>query len=368
MSVIDLMNGKPPQGLEDQFVSLVLSAARPFYAAGLSLHRTLYKKGIKKVNKLPTRVVCIGNLTLGGSGKTPVTILAARLLSEQGKKVAILSRGYKRASKGKEMVLVSDEQKILSNPKEAGDEPFLLAVSLPGIPIIVGADRFKTGSYAIRQFAPDILLLDDGFQHWGLGRDCDIVCIDSQKPLQNLHLLPRGPLREPLSGLSRAQAVILTRTEHAVQGKDQERIIRMYAPKIPVYKLRYILDEPVPISEIETVDLTPESLARKHVLLFCGIANPESFFRLAEKRIPHVEKKIPFPDHVKYTADRLREIKTEFVYYQCDIAITTEKDAVKLKSAGLPRMPIYYFGLKTEFEQQDGLKQFLALLLEAKKE
>jgi tetraacyldisaccharide 4'-kinase len=367
MSITDLINGKPPEGLEDLLTSLVLSAGRPFYKAGLSLHRALYNKGIKKVNRLSTQVVCIGNLTWGGSGKTPVTILAARLLSEAGKKVVILSRGYKRKSKGKDIVLVSDEQRILSNPKEAGDEPFLMAVSLPGIPIVVGADRFKTGSYAIRQFAPDIILLDDGFQHWGLARDCDIVCIDSQKPMDTLRLLPRGPLREPISGLSRAQAVIFTRTENALRLKEQEQIVRKFAPSIPILKLRYILEGPVPISEIETVDLTPGNLSRKHVLLFCGLANPESFFRLAEKKIPHVEKKIAFPDHVKYNADRLHDIKNEFVYYQCDVAITTEKDAVKLKSAGLPRMPIYYFGLKTEFEEKDNLKQFLSLLLEAKK-
>lgn len=367
MGILDLINGAPPKGLGDYLCAGILSALTPLYRSGAFLHKKMYLKKIKKTQKLPCRVVCIGNLTLGGSGKTPVTMMAARLLSEAGKKVVILSRGYKRLSKDKKMILVSDNQKTLSNPKEAGDEPYMMALSLPGIPVIVGADRILTGQYAIKNFQPDIILLDDGFQHWRLERDCDIVCIDSQKPLDKLRLFPRGALRETLDGLKRAQAVILTRTENAIRMKEQEDLIRRIAGQIPILKMRYNLGEAVPMSDIETEEITPDILQRKRVLLFCGLANPDSFFKLAEKQFRHVEKKIAFPDHVSYTNDQLREIKSEFVYYNCNLAFTTEKDAVKLKAKGVPRMPIYYFTLLTEFDGDVDSRHFLSLLLESKK-
>jgi tetraacyldisaccharide 4'-kinase len=131
--------------------------------------------------------------------------------------------------------------------------------------------------------------------------------------------------------------------------------------------MRYSLGEAVPISDIETEEITPDILQRKRVLLFCGLANPDSFFRLAEKQIRHVEKTIAFPDHVSYTNEQLHDIKSEFVYYNCDLAFTTEKDAVKLRAKGVPRMPIYYFTLRTEFEGDADSSRFLSLLLESKK-
>ncbi|MBN1901748.1 tetraacyldisaccharide 4'-kinase, partial [Candidatus Sumerlaeota bacterium] len=267
----------------------------------------------------------------------------------------------------KKMIVVSDYNQILSNPRESGDEPCMIADSLPGIPVIVGADRILTGKYAVENFNPNIILLDDGFQRWSLERDCDIVCVDSQKPLNQLRLFPRGSLRESIQGLKRAQAVILTRTENAAAAQKQEALIHGITGGIPIIRMRYILGESLPISDIETEEITPEILERKRVLLFCGLANPDSFFTLAEKQFRHVEKKIAFPDHVSYSDEHIRQIKSEFVYYNCDLAFTTEKDAVKLKAKGIPRMPIYYFTLHTEFEDDTDHTRFLSLLLESKK-
>jgi len=367
MSIQDLVKGNPPRDLQEQILSGLLSLSRPLYRAGAAVHRKMYEKGIKKVRSLPCRVVCIGNLTLGGSGKTPVTILAAKRLSEEGKRVVIISRGYKRKRGEKNMVVVQDTQKILASPLEAGDEPYLIAESLPGIPVIVCANRFIAGEYACRNFNPDILILDDGFQHWGLKRDCDIVCIDSGKPLDKLKLLPRGLLREPIEGLKRAQAVIFTRTEKAERLNDQINIVKKIAGNIPVLRLRFQLGELLPVSKEESTNFTEEDYFRKPVMAFCGIANPESFFRLIKQKFKKLEKTIVFPDHVSYTKEHFRSIKSEFVYYNCHIAITTEKDAVKIRHMKLHRMPIYFFNLNTVWEKEQDSNSFTSVLKEAKK-
>jgi len=367
MSVVEVINGKPPEGVEEVLVGALLSAARPVYYSLLHLHKGLYSKGLKKVRRLPCRVVCIGNLTLGGSGKTPVTLMSARLLREAGRRPVVLSRGYKRKGEKTDVVIVSDGVKLLAAPAEAGDEPFLLARSLPGVPVVVSSDRFAGGCAAIERFKPDVILLDDGFQHWGLVRDCDIVCLDATHPLKNLRLFPRGMLRELPSALRRAEAVIFTRTESAANLNEQERFVQAVNPHIPLFRLRYALDACLPISSEETHPFSPEELMGKKIFLFCGIARPETFFKLAAQVAPRVEEKLAMPDHVHYDKERIRELSQAFSRTNAEILLTTEKDAVKLITAGVPRMPVYYFRLKTVLEGEHTAQEFVQILLEAKK-
>jgi tetraacyldisaccharide 4'-kinase len=367
MSVVDIVNGKPPEGVEEMLITAFLSAARPVYYSLLCLHRGLYSRGLKKVRRLPCRVVCIGNLTLGGSGKTPVTLMSARLVREAGRRLVILSRGYKRIQKKGDVVIVSDGVKVLATPAEAGDEPFLLARSLPGVPVVVSADRFAGGCAAMERFTPDAILLDDGFQHWGLARDCDIVCLDATRPLKNLRLFPRGTLRELPSALRRAQAVIFTRTESATDLNEQERFVRAVNPHIPLFRLRYALDACLPLSSEETHPLSPEELNGKKVFLFCGIARPETFFKLATQVAPRIEGKLAMPDHIRYDKERIRELRQAFSRTDAEVLLTTEKDAVKLITAGVPRMPVHYFRLKTVLEGEHAAQEFIQILLEAKK-
>lgn len=362
MSFSEIFRGEKPEGLQDYFTAGILSAMKPFYKVGLGIHRKLYEAGIKKKRRLSRRTVCIGNLTLGGSGKTPATMLAARLLSESSVKTAIISRGYGRSGKKSELVVVSDGEKILVPPSRAGDEPYMLATSLPGVPVVCCPDRYKAGSYVIDHFEPEIVLMDDGFQHWALERNCDIVCIDASRPLKQMRLFPRGPLREPVSGLKRAQAVVLTREGSSKQIQDTITLTRKIAGNIPIFRLNYKLSDPVPIFREETFDLSNDKMKSHHVLAFCGIADPESFYSLLRKKYPRIEGTVTFSDHVRYTPERMRDIQKEFVYRGANVIITTEKDAVKIKELKLKRMPIYYCGLVTEFENSEMEEQFLEVV------
>ena len=364
MSIADLINGQKPEGVEEIVAAAMLSAARPFYFAGLQIHKTLYQKGWKKIHRLPCRVICMGNLTLGGSGKTPATIMASQMLRDFGARVAILSRGYKRAKKTKEPVIVSDENRLLASPAESGDEPFLLARSLPGTPVIVCANRYQGGMEAIKRFKPDIIILDDGFQHWRLARDCDIVCIDSCQPLKNLKLFPRGALRETPAALARAHAALFTRVDEPQKIAEQVQYIRSFNRTLPVFYLRYNLNECIPLSK-GAAPLSAQDLETKQVFLFCGIARPESFFRLAAQHARRIAGTLALPDHVHYDKDCLRELSHAFSRTNADYLLTTEKDAVKLESAGLPRIPVYYFRLNTQLLCENASGEFLKILLEA---
>ncbi len=362
MGALELINGKKPDGIEELCLAGLMSAARPVYAAGLALHRALYARGIKKSRRLPCRNVCIGNLTLGGSGKTPTVTLAARLLSKEGIRPVVISRGYLRKTSGDSLIIVSNGGEVTSDAATAGDEPVMMARSLPGVPVIACADRYRAGMAAVEKFHPDIILMDDGFQHWALERDCDIVCVNAARSLGNMKLFPRGPLREPLDALKRARGVILTRSNDSGCLPAQETLIRAIAPNLPILRLRYILGDPVPLFEKETEEPDSEPLHMKKALLFCGIADPESFFKLVGAVMPHIAGTLAFPDHVMYTPERIREIQKEFSYRGAHYLLTTEKDAVKLLGAHLARLPLYYLGLRTEFENPADEGVFLDLL------
>ena len=198
------------------FLTLFLFAISVGYGGIVRLRETLYKKGLLQSKRLPCPVISIGNITVGGSGKTPMTIYVAELIKHLGYGVAIISRGYKGQAE-KIGGVVCDGRRICMGPDTAGDEPFMVAQRLKTVPVIVGQNRFKAGRLAIREFKPDVLLLDDAFQHLKLHRDLDIVLLDSKAPLGNTYLFPRGTLRESASALSRGDAVVLTRSDI---GKD----------------------------------------------------------------------------------------------------------------------------------------------------
>ncbi|MBW2599013.1 MAG: tetraacyldisaccharide 4'-kinase [Deltaproteobacteria bacterium] len=179
------------------------------YSGVVRLRNLFYQTGLFKVRKLGCRVISVGNITVGGTGKTPMVIMLANLLNEKGYRPAILSRGY--AGKGKSRVnIVSDGKNLLMSPKNAGDEPALIAKSVRNVPVITGKNRYLTGKYAIEHFRADVLILDDAFQHRSVFRDIDIVLLDNQKPFGNGFTIPRGELREPASALERADIIVKT--------------------------------------------------------------------------------------------------------------------------------------------------------------
>lgn len=285
----------------------------------------LYETGILRTKRLPCPVICVGNLTTGGTGKTPTVIAIARLLQEKTVRITILSRGYKRKSQSP-MIVVSDGVRMIATPGEAGDEPYLIASSLRDIPVIVGADRYCSGRYAIDHFQSNLFILDDGYQHIRLHRDLNILLIDATNPLGNGHLLPKGILREPLSALRRAHGMIISRANEG-DAAGVERLIRSYNRESPVFYAYY---RPVDIADLRGHTLGLPYIRGKSLLLFSGIANPHSFRNSIANLGGVIKGELIFPDHHWYTDKDIEKIRTEAMRLSADAVITTEKDAVRL--------------------------------------
>ncbi len=286
-----------------------------------------YQKGILKARKLSCKVISIGNITLGGTGKTPAAIYIAGLLKERGKRVAVLSRGYK-GKNGKNVKLVSDGASTFLEPGQSGDEPYLLAERLKGVPVVIGKDRFLAGQYAISQFSSEVVILDDGFQHLRLKRDLDIVLIDITRQLGNGHLIPRGILRESPGNLSRASLFILTHGEES--GEDIKALknrLTSLNEKAEIFtathEARFLFDSEGGEKK------NPGCLKGKKVMAVSGIANPQSFASLLTAYGAIIKERMVFPDHHYYSKEDIELINERSK--GVDIIVTTEKDWVKLK-------------------------------------
>ncbi|MDF3058111.1 MAG: tetraacyldisaccharide 4-kinase [Rariglobus sp.] len=319
----------------------------------------LYKKRILHDQPLGCLVVVVGNLTVGGTGKTPVVEKFARALRDRGRRVAILSRGYRsksapmwkkwwyRLSHTAEPPprIVSDGQRVLLDSEQAGDEPYMLARNLPGVFVIVDKNRVKAGTYAIKKFGCDTLILDDGFQYLPLKGRLNLLLVDKTNPFGNGHLLPRGILREPIKHLSRASYVFLTKSD-GVRDAELEEIIQKHNPGVdviecahrPQYLQRFGTDERQPL----------EWLRGKKVGAFSGIAVPESFEKFLRDLGGHIQFTRRFLDHYRFTSEDFVSIFTEGIEQRVEFIVTTEKDAVRLPD-GLPcAVPIYYLRLEID--------------------
>ncbi|MBI1912337.1 MAG: tetraacyldisaccharide 4'-kinase [Deltaproteobacteria bacterium] len=315
------------------------------YGGISSLRANLYRNGVLKSYSLGCRVISVGNITVGGTGKTPVTIYLAEYLQRCGKRVVILSRGYKGTNKG--TAVVTDGEKILLSPLEAGDEPYLMALRLKGVPVIVGADRVESGRFAIEKFSPDFIILDDGFQHIRLKRDFNIVLIDGAQGFGNQFLLPRGILREPLGGLMRADMLMVKGSN--LQSSARE-IVNKY--KLPIVGFSY---KPERLYERQGHQRPAAFLKGKKVCAFAGVANPESFFKSIESLGAKILERISFPDHHAYTEADFSKIKN--LSADADMVLTTEKDIVKLKS--LTDLPLYALAIDVDISDRGLFKNLL---------
>lgn len=270
-------------------------------------------------------MICVGNITAGGTGKTPTVIALAKLLCSQRLKIAILTRGYKRRSRDP-ILVVSDGDEILSTPQEAGDEPYLITSALNGVPVIAGKDRHRSGRYAIERFGADLFILDDGYQHIRLYRDINILLIDASNPFGNGCLLPKGILREPLRAISRADCIIISRANEVI-GEDIESLIRTYNRNAPIFQASFRATD---IRDLKGDSLGLSYIARKNLLLFSGIGNPHSFRRSIQDNSGRIKGEIVYPDHHWYTGKDLDRIIKEARSLSVDAMVTTEKDAVRL--------------------------------------
>ncbi len=317
------------------------------YRWAVQARSSLYTTGLFKAKKLSRPVISIGNITVGGTGKTPLVMSMAKGLMKRGIPVAILSRGYRRKRGGGP--LVTDGQKILLSPEEAGDEPFLMASVLKGIPILVGKDRFKNGQWALDRFSIRGFLLDDGFQHLPLVRDLDIVLVDSQVGFGDNYLLPRGILREPLSHLKRADIFLLTRAEDPQSLHPLEKILHQFNPTASIFHSDY---EPTALISPDGKAVSPHLFKGKRVVALSGIANPAHFSSLLKRCGMEVVRERIFPDHHRYTNQDLTSILEEVT--KIGFVVTTEKDLVKLKTFPVNPLPLYALRIETKIQEEEG--------------
>jgi len=316
------------------------------YGAIVALRNQLYDRGILKQVQLPCPVISIGNITAGGTGKTPMTVLTANGLKARGFRPAVLSRGYggRLTTSGN---IVSAGAGILLSPEEAGDEPVLIATATPGIPMLTGPDRFVSGKLAIEKFGVDVLVLDDAFQHRRLFRNVNIVLLDEDRFFGNGRLLPAGPLRELPAALNRADLIVKTGTS-----RGEKEWKKTGVPKgTPVFRARYQpleiiqgkdkslpLINSVPGRSVETIQVQgnnnqtfpPGALRDKKLYAFTGIAAPDKFRNTLEELGAKIIKFLAFPDHYFYKQDDVQAIAEEAKALNAEMVITTEKDGVKL--------------------------------------
>lgn len=280
-----------------------------------------------RARRVEARVISVGNLTVGGAGKTPVTIHLAQRLLAAGEVPCILSRGYGREQAARALV-VSDGERICASPREAGDEPILIARSCPGAKVLVGPNRAALAQEAIDRFGARTLLLDDGLQHLRLARDLDVVVLDASNPFGNGCLLPRGPLREPKESLRRAGLLWMSKVDQATGGEIGmlEQELRRYS-EAPIVKAAYRV---VDVLDDAGASLGPRALAGKRVLLMAGVARPDSFRRTLESMGAAIVEERLFADHHRFLPREVEQAKLRARALDVDAIALTEKDAVRL--------------------------------------
>ena len=303
------------------------------YAAGVWVRNWLYALGVFRVRKLPCPVISVGNIVVGGTGKTPAVIAIAKYLQERGIRVAILMRGYKRHAREK-VTIVSDGKKVCVSPRESGDEAYMMARHLSDIPVVVGRQRYLAGQVALARFNVDVLLLDDAYQHRQLGRDVDIVTVPATHPFGNPEgFLPAGTLREPPTALRRADIVLLTHADIPDISVHAKEAVKQLAPKATVLESTHQPTHLYPVvSEDSGERLGIEALEGKRIVAVCGIGNPESFVATLVRCSPESVELLAFPDHHVYTETDGQEIYAAFRAGAADLIVTTQKDAQKLAS------------------------------------
>lgn len=330
-------------------VESALGAAAAVYGGAMALRADCYRRGLFASQRLSCPVVSVGNLTIGGTGKTPMVVYLARRLLAAGKKPAVVSRGYRGVSE-KTGGIVSDTSRILLPAEAAGDEPWLIASLLKGVPVVVGKDRCRAARIAQRAFSPDVILMDDGFQHLRMRRSLDLLLLDAADPFGNGRIFPRGTLREPISAAARADAVVLTRSSgpagplppglENIRAIDRKPIFRaVHRPR-----LRGIA-APGGAFLQEAAGTAAEPLASKRVFAFSGIARNESFQQSIRKLGGRLTGVKGFSDHHRYPSCERSALENAARQSGADLMASTEKDFARLGGQNPFGMPLAVVGV-----------------------
>ena len=335
----------------------------PFSAGfrfGVALRHAGYKRGWFKTRRLLRPVVSVGNLTVGGTGKTPLVICVANILLRRGWKPSILTRGYGRGSR-EEMIVVAPGAGRRVNAQEVGDESALLARALPEVPLIMCADRFRGGQAAEERFQVDAHILDDGFQHLALARDVDLLALDATQPISDWRVLPAGCQREPLSSLRRAQIVVLTRTDSADPKSLQELVWKIH-PAAKVFRSRTnLLGWRDALSDAA---VSTEAIRAQKVAAFCGVGNPRAFFADLRRWGFNLVAEDAFADHHVYTGKEIQQLVEDARKKGAAALLTTQKDAVKFSGDWTPQLPILACEIETQILAAEEFARTLLTYLE----
>ncbi len=355
-------------GLRETLVRGSLYGCSKVFQVLIKVRRFLYNVRILRDSTLGVQVIAIGNLTVGGTGKTPVVEKFARELRDQGRNVAILSRGYrsKPTPLHKKLLnkmllredttpprVVSDGKSLLLDSEMAGDEPYMLASNLKDVVVLVDKDRVKSGRYAIQKFGCDTLLLDDGYQYWKLrGRRQDIVLIDRQQPFGNERLLPRGTLREPPSHLARATAIFITKSDG-----DTERLRKRLMQLNPTAGIIECIHHPLFLEDVFTGQRVGlEMLEGRRVASMSGIAQPESFEQSLVQLGAELVYSKRFADHHRFTQQEVLNLINRSKKRQAETIVTTQKDAVRFPKIDRRDVSIYF--MRVEIKILSGANDF----------
>ena len=366
---LELMSGKRRRWYDQAMCGLLFFASR-CYRMGTQFRLWLYDNRVIRPHALGCLVVSIGNLSCGGTGKTPVVEVFARSLSSQGRKVAILSRGYrsKKRSLWSQMIqmfrakkievppkVVSDGNEVKLDSEYAGDEPYMLASNLDKVAVLVDKDRVKAGIYAIDHFNTDVIILDDGFQYLMLRPHINILLVDSTDPFGNGHVLPRGILREPIENIRRADYIFLTKSDGSHRIQHLKRFIRRHSKHAEIieccHKPQYLVKL---FSPDENRKEPLEKLSGLRVAALSAIARPESFEGFLEQLGAKLVLTDHYADHHRYTRQELADFVDQAAEANADMIVTTEKDAVRMPQLEQCGIPIYYLRIQIDIFSGQG--------------
>lgn len=335
----------------------LLAPAAWLYGAAASVRNRAYDRGWLAAEQLDCPVISVGNMTAGGTGKTPLVELIARALLAQGKKPAILTRGYGRGP-GPSIVHIDPAPDRSPDPRMAGDEPALLAAALPEVPIVISGSRVQAGRAAVERHHPDVLLLDDGFQHRRLARQLDIVAIDLSRPLSDGAMIPRGRQRERCAGIARAHAVVLTRSELAGAAEPVEQFVRDRNPRVRIFHGKTRLAGWQRL--IDGIRQPADFAAGRRAFAFCAIGNPDAFFRDLARWGLALAGSRSFRDHHVYANSEIARLVIEANRSKSTL-VTTAKDVQNLPSDWRRTLPALAALIEAEIEE---MKEFEKMLVE----
>lgn len=340
--------------------TIALAPLSLVYRAGVAVRSALYRTGVFKTHQVDVPVISVGNITTGGTGKTPLVGWIAKNLAERGRQVCVLTRGYGRANPN-DRVLVSAGERIVANVNQSGDEAMMLAWSLLDKAVVVcDADRVAGAKWAAQAFHRDVIVLDDAFQHRRIARDLDLVCIDATNPWGNGLLFPAGILREPVSSLRRADCVVVTRAKP--DASLQQQITQ--TTDAPIFS------STTAIERIYSLESPHSAIDKKDVMklpfaAFCGIGNPNAFFQQLRDEGFHLSRTEAFRDHHNYSQSDIEGLTKRASDSGAQALITTAKDAVKLQSIRFP-LPCYVAEIGIEIFEADKLLEIIERAIQAK--